>query len=1283
LTQTGLGSVTDAALRRILLSEARSNDHAWSSRAPDLHRDAASSRAELLPESERPTPLADGPIERYAQRIGLVTLLAAGGLSMTPSGRRRAAQAVAVGSPRPARIGREAFAGRLGRLFASRGIVVRDPSALRRLDRVQTVVVDAAVLLTGRLVICSVEAREGSSEAARVRAADLLRNVRVGPARTGYNLSHGDWSLRSANLADPEFVGKLNPDPSEHGEILALRDRGKLTAIVRVEAELDPLCSAMMAAARKVGPVLIAGGPAVAARVRADDAVPGGSRLARSIQQLQNTGRGVALVAARNDPALAAADCGVGILTTHDRPPWGAHVLAGPGLEAAWLVLEAMTLARRASSQGARVATLGAIAGALLALMDRTPVAGRRAVTAGAAAGAANLASALWSVRSLAGRPPPVPEGLVPWHALPIDEVLRLLDVSQTGLSETAARARRTTAGAQGDHPPGLLATTVSELDTPLTAPLAAGAGISAATGSPTDAILVLSVILGSALLSASQERVAQRAMRKLRTASAIQVRLFRDGQQRLAPADDLVVGDVIALEAGDAVPADCRLLTSQRLEVDESTLTGESMPTAKDTSPTLASAVADRTSLVYGGTTVTGGSARAVVVAVGQGTEAGRNASLMIEDAPTGGVQARLSALTRSSIPLAAAAAATVLFGGLLRGRAAESVNSSVALAVAAIPEGLPFVATAAELSASHRLARHNVLVRRPRSVEAAGRVDTICFDKTGTLTEGRIQLRTVSDGRSHNEIDRLGPRHRQVVACALRASPVANEDGTFLHPTDQAVVTGAQAAGVRSDEGAPDWRTISQLPFESERGFHAVLGDTSTGHTISVKGAPEIVLPRCVAWRHNGRVKALTETDRREIDAEVDRLARRGLRVLAVATRPASPRRHFDEDRVEGLQLCGLLGLADTTRPTAAAAVQRLRRAGVKVVMLTGDHPSTAEAIGAELDLLDGGTVITGPELDLADDAMVDALVEKAAVFARVSPTHKMTVVRSLRRLGHVVAVTGDGANDAPAIRLADLGIALGDRGTDAARQAADMIVVDGRLETIADGILAGRAMWASVRDAIALLLGGNLGEILFAVGSSAISTRPALNARQILFVNLMTDLLPALTVASRAPRGVTLDALAEEGPETSLGTALTRDVARRAIATSAGTAAGWLAARFTGTPARASTVAVAALVASQLAQTALAARGDPAVLTAVGLSAAALVATVQIPGLSHFFGSRPLGPFAWSIVLGAAGAASLIATAPRMHLPGLTAALDRILAAGTPIPINGGETSHGNAN
>jgi cation-transporting ATPase I len=1038
---------------------------------------------------------------------------------------------------------------------------------------------------------------------------------------------------------------------------------------VRVEAELDPLCAALIAAARKVGRVLIAGAtPEVRRRVAADGTVAGGAQLAGSVRALQRAGHGIALVATRNDVALAAADCGIGISNTSERrPPWGAHLLCGPDLETAWLVLESATLARRVSGRSARIALLGSVAGAMLGLPDGRPLAGRRALAATGIAALASLTGGLWSARDLGHRPLPVPEGLTPWHALPISEVFRLLDASPSGLSDEQAQQRRGPEDGRQDGERGLLDAAVAELNSPLTAPLAVGAGVSFATGSSTDAILVLSVILANAMLCAAQEVTAQRTLHRLLTAGALRVRLHRAGGSRLTSADELVLGDVVSLEPGDAVPADCRVISSTGLEVDESTLTGESAPVAKSATATLAAAVADRTSMVYAGTAVAAGTATAVVVATGRSTEAGRSEHMIVDDAPTGGVQARLRRITTASIPASAAAAAGLFLSGIARGRLAESVSSSVALGVAAIPEGLPFVATAAELSASKRLARHNILVRNPRAMEALGRVDIVCFDKTGTLTEGRIRLCAVSDGQSHKPVEATGPERRRIMAAALRASPVPNGGEVLPHPTDRAVVTGAEDTGVGAADGATGWRMVRELPFEPGRGFHAVLGEVPAGQLISVKGAPEIVLPRCDTWRRGGRTRALKVPDRLEIEAEVDRLAQQGLRVLAVAERKASRRRDLDEQRVERLELLGLLGLADATRASAAEAVRRLRGAGVKVVMLTGDHPSTAEAIGAELDLLDGGAVVTGPDLDDADETIIDALVSKAAVFARVSPAHKVTVVRSLRRAGHVVAVTGDGANDAPAIRLADVGIALGDQGTTAARQAADMIVVDGRIETIADGVIEGRAMWASVRDAVALLLGGNLGEILFTLGSSAISPRPPLNTRQILFVNLMTDLLPALTVASRAPRGVTPASLAREGPESSLGTALTLEVARRAAATALATTGGWLAARATGTSRRASSVAVASLVASQLAQTAVASRGDPAVLAAAGLSMAALVGTVQTPIVSQIFGSRPLGPLGWGIVLGAATSAAAMGAIPDRHLQGLSRVVERVSTAG----------------
>ncbi len=1269
-----VGSIAaDAALRVLLLAETAAHRDAQSRRAEELCRTAETSRAQPVEPLARPAPLPDGPIESYAQRVSTVTMLAAAALLPVARGRRRAARTLAVGSPRAAQLGREGYASQLGRALARRGVIVRDPAALRRLDRIDTVVVDAPVLMTGRYVVSHVVPIRGTAEVARERAALLLSDGGL-PARTRRApRRQGGWALTEpSRLRTPipeTAAASLNGNGSGQGDVLALTQRGTLVALLRVEAELDPMCTALLAAARKVGRVLIAGAPtALLQRVQPDGTVAGGSRLAGSVRALQRRDGGVALVAARNDVALAAADCGIGISTTAERrPPWGAHLLCGPDLESAWLVLEAATLAHRVSQRSSRIALLGSVAGALLGLVDARPPAGRRALAAGGAASLASLAQGVWSARELARRPLPVPEDLVPWHALPIDEVLRLLDTTTDGLTDEQAHQRRATPDRHTDGEPGLMTAAVAELNTPLTAPLAVGAGISAASGSTTDAVLVLTVILANAFLSAAQEVTARRTLRRLLTASALQVRVHRTDGSRLTAADELVPGDVVHLETGDAVPADCRVISSAGLEMDESTLTGESTPVAKSVAATLAVAVADRTSMVYGGTTVAAGDATAVVVATGRSTEAGRSEHMIVEDGPTGGVQARLGKIAAASIPASAAAAAGLFLSGTLRGRLAESVSSSVALAVAAIPEGLPFVATVAELSASKRLARHNILVRNPRAMEALGRVDTVCFDKTGTLTEGRIQLRVVSDGRSHDSVESAGPERRPIVAAALRASPIPNGDEVLPHPTDRAVVIGAADAGVRAADGFRRWRMVRELPFEPGRGFHAVLGEIPSGHLISVKGAPEIVLPRCDTWRCGDHFGPLHDHHRREIEAEVDRLAYQGLRVLAVAERTASRRRNLDDQRVDRLELRGLLGLADAVRPTASEAVQRLRSAGVKVVMLTGDHPSTAEAIGAELDLLDGGVVITGPDLDDADETDIDALVSKAAVFARVSPAHKVAVVRSLRRGGHVVAVTGDGANDAPAIRLADVGVALGDQGTTAAREAADMMVLDGRIETIADGVIEGRAMWASVRDAVALLLGGNLGEILFTLGSSVLSAHPPLNTRQILFVNLMTDLLPALTVASRKPRGVTPEDLAREGPESSLGTALTLDVARRATATALATTGGWLVARATGTQARASSVAVASLVASQLAQTAVASRGDPAVLAAAALSAAALVGTVQTPIVSQFFGSRPLGPLGWGIVLGAATGAAAIGAVPVKNLQGVQQLVERWSTAG----------------
>jgi cation-transporting ATPase I len=315
------------------------------------------------------------------------------------------------------------------------------------------------------------------------------------------------------------------------------------------------------------------------------------------------------------------------------------------------------------------------------------------------------------------------------------------------------------------------------------------------------------------------------------------------------------------------------------------------------------------------------------------------------------------------------------------------------------------------------------------------------------------------------------------------------------------------------------------------------------------------------------------------------------------------------------------------------------------VRILMVTGDHPSTAEAIAAELDVLNGLRVMTGPELDLLDDDALAKELPKVAVFARATPAHKARIVSCLHQLGSVVAVTGDGANDAPAIRLADVGVALGERATPAARAAADVVVTDDRIETIIDAIVEGRAMWSSVRDALGILLGGNIGEIIFTVGSTLLTGRSTLNARQLLLVNLLTDMLPAMVVAVRPPAATGPEKLLAEGPEASLGSALTRDIYTRGITTAAAASLAWILARMTGTRARADTVGLIGLVSAQLMQTLAAGGKDKTVAAAALGSMAALWLMISLPGVSTLFGSRPVGPVGWAIGLGSAAAAGTV--------------------------------------
>jgi cation-transporting P-type ATPase I len=1166
-----LPSLTDAALRTVELPAALARRAVWERRARELAGDRDLARADAQPPvGQRPVPLPDGPVERYATQARAVTGLTAA--AMLPyGGVRKAARAISIGAPKAARVSVDAFAAEISLTLSRRGAVVRDPKPLRHLDRIDTVIIDAAVLKTGP------------------------------------------------------------------------------------QGELDPLTEALVAAAHRVGHVDISPIRAgLVDQVGADTAIAGGSHLAGSVRSLQAEGHAVLLIADGNDPGLAAADLGVGVLRPGRRPPWAANILCGPDLSDVWLILEACAVARRVSDRGVRLSLLSSVCGALLGLIGPEQGAGRRGATAVQAGALAAVLASFWSANRLGARRLPRAGHTRAWHAMPVEQALETLQTDRAGLTELAARRRRTEPDGEKAPSENLVTSTVAELDTPLTMPLVAGAGVSAAAGAAIDGALVGSVIIGNAVLGAVQRLAATRAVRRLASVGAVQARLRRPEGEQIAEAAELVPGDIVTLQAGDAVPADCRLVEAEHLEVDESSLTGESLPVTKDPRPTDAEAVADRSSMLYAGTTIAAGTAVAVVVAVGSATEAGRSLALTDDTRAPSGVEARLREMTAASLPVATGAAAAVLGLGLLRGRVGQSVSSAVALAVAAVPEGLPFAATVAQLAAARRLSHRNVLVRAPRTLEALGRVTTVCFDKTGTLTEGRIELRRVADAAAEEPPEALTGHRRLVLAAALRASP-AEENGQELpHPTDRAVVAGGEVAGVAHHEGEPGWYRVRELPFEPGRGYHAVLGRTDGRQVISVKGAPEIVLPRCVAIRDGPKTRPLTATARHAVAEQVEALALRGYRVLAVAERAASSRRSLDASRVERLEFLGLLCLADPVRPTAAAAVETLRRAGIRAIMLTGDHPSTAEAIAVELGL-PTGQIITGTQVERLSEAELADLIRDSAVFARVSPAHKVAIVQALQHAGQAVAVTGDGANDAPAIRLADVGIALGPDSTPAAKHAADIVITDERIETIVDAVIESRAMWRSVRDSVSLLVGGNLGEIGFTVGSSLLSAQSALNARQLLAVNMFTDLLPALAVAARPPRRYSPEALLAEGPDAAVGTALSHDIAARAVATGVCTTGAWLLSRFVSPVGGTSTVAFATLVGAQLAQTAASAHGDPVILATAVISAVMTVVVVQAPPTSFFFGCRPLGPHEWAI----AAAASLAAVPAAAYVGRLVSA------------------------
>lgn len=1241
LAQQPIGLLIDLGYRFCLNREVNARRQAWQRWERTTADQLSAHRAEPVQCPPRACPVPSGPVEQVANTASVLALAGYGGVLATARNSRRALAMLLAGTPRAAKVGREAFAAQLDVDLSKAGNLVFEPDALRRLDRVDTVVLDASMLVSGRHVV---DDRVVPIDEAVDPAEILLRaHDLVDPWWPRARHERGGWAVVPVDQVETSLPGYSRR--AARDAIAVLRD-GKPVGVVHVVAETDPFAEAVVEAARHAGtPVLAGASRGLAAQLRVDRVLPGDRRLLDTVRKLQADGHIVAVASTRRRDALAGADVGIGVIEDVGTVPWGAHVVC-PDLARACVLLESVPVARRASRQCATMAVAGSFVGALLGALGPARSAPLRAGFPVQLAALFALGVGTWLGTAPGRLPGPTSADRTPWHAMSRSSVLARLASTRDGLDEAEHERRQRVQHAETQPAEvGLARASVDELASPLTPALAAGAGVSASLGSIMDAVMIVGVLGLNAFIGGVQRLGTNRELGRLVETSALRVRVRRGGTKRVERADDLVPGDVIELHAGDAVPADCRVLEATALEVDESSLTGESQPVIKTARATAAPAVADRLSMLYQNTVIAAGRALGVVVATGERTEIGRTTRTTGEAAAETGVAARLHALTRITLPVTLGASAVLMISDLVRGRGiSQALGRAVGLSVAAVPEGLPFVATVAELASARRLSRRGVLARNPSTIEALGRIDVLCFDKTGTLTEGRITLRLVSDGRNERSVSDLTPSLRETLTVGVRASPWHERDHPLPHPTDRAVLDGAAALAIAPGDrlGGVEW--VDELRFEPSRGYHAVLARSPHSMLVSVKGAPEVVLARCVQWRRPGGPVPFDAASRREVDAAIDRLARKGYRVLAVAERGVSDRAELDDSRVDRLDFCGLLALADPVRPTAADAVSTLRRAGVDIVMITGDHPSTAEAIAAELGVLDG-RLMTGAELDAVDDDELADRLRGTTVFARVSPAQKARIVRYLRRADRVVAMTGDGANDVPAIRLAHVGIALGSQATPAARQAADLVVTDDRIETITDAIVEGRAMWTSVRDALSILLGGNLGEITFTLSAGLLSTRDALNARQLLLINLLTDVLPAMAIAVRPPPRVTPEALLAEGPEASLGATLNRAIATRAATTSAAAIAAWLLARPVSTPAQASTTGLVALVGAQLGQT-IAVRGRTTLVVAAAAGSLAMLAgIVQVPGLSQFFGCRPLLPHQWGIALAAATAATAV--------------------------------------
>lgn len=867
-------------------------------------------------------------------------------------------------------------------------------------------------------------------------------------------------------------------------------------------------------------------------------------------------------------------------------------------------------------------------------------------------------------------------------YCLSRDEVAASQKTDLTeGLTDQQVKERLTKYGPNQlrEQPgPTIWAMVVEQLIEPLVLILLGAAVISALLGEVTDAVVILLIVVLNATLGVWQEKKAEKSLAALRKLSSANARVIRAGQPQNIPAPELVPGDLVLMEEGDFIPADGRLVEAVNLAVDESALTGESVPVEKGTEPLSdpEAGIGDRTNMVFKSTVVTYGRGRMIVTGTGMKTEIGQIAEL-IQEAPEveTPLQRRLAVLGKTLGLVALGLCAVIFVEGILRGNdPLDMFMTAVSLAVAAIPEGLPAIVTIVLALGVQRMSQRNAIIRKLPAVETLGSATAICSDKTGTLTQNKMTVQKLFVANKFQKADASlnTPGRWLVMSGALDCNAsICQRDGETRvvgDPTEGALVMLSAWHDLDLSQVFP---RIAEAPFDSVRKrmttlhhysasgnapawVDEILGDLGEGWLTFTKGAPDLMLTRASSILLEEGIVPLTERMRKEIIQANEEMGGDALRVLAVGMRifhqePQKKPNELAAAAEQEMIFLGLVGMIDPPRPEVRDAIATCRKAGIRPIMITGDHLITAQAIGRQLGLMaEGDDALTGRQLEEMDDATLKEKVKRVSVFARVSPEHKVRIVDALRENNQVVAMTGDGVNDAPALRRADIGAAMGITGTDVAKEAADMVLADDNFATIVAAVAEGRTIFANIKKAIRYLLSCNSGELVTIFFGILFGWPRPLVAIQILWVNLVTDGLPALALGVEPAEPGVMDKPPRDPKESIFAKGWTRSLVLEGLWIGlVSLFAFWLGWREAQSVTCGRTMAFATLSFSQLFQ-ALNSRSEKISLFKLGvfsnrtmnkafvISALLQLAVMIVPSVQGIFGTRTLTVGEWAMVL-----------------------------------------------